>query len=330
LDVYIAELLAYGFGSVLLFALFYRNAYVPMRTILRSKTEKIEWKRFLRFSAYNAATIPGSILFNQASDFFVVAAMASTNQLGIYALGSRASNMLMSIMPQNLLQSVIRPAFYHRYYSVQDKNFELNRMFRSLVVIISAVLFPVLLLVGLQAESLLTFVFRSEYSASTSVFVLLLAFNLFKALELPSDLVLQAIEKVQARLYAQIFAVYNILAAVLLMPRFGLLGVAFATGSALMGKCLFWFFMARYYTGISICWGALCKISINTATAGLAAFGVGFSGDSVLWMFLSFITGGIVYILMSWVNQFFDDREKELVNRFCKRQIFRVNFPSTV
>lgn len=326
--VYAAELIAYGFGAILLLVIFQRKAYAPKRKSAREGKEGIEWKRFLRFSAYNAATIPGGILFNQATDFFVVAAMATTNQLGVYALGSRASNMLLSIMPQNLMQTIVRPAFYHRYYSVEEKSTELNRMFRSLVVMIAAVLFPVLVLVGINAEPILTFIFKSKFAEATPVFLMLLAFNVFTALELPSDLVLQAIEKVQARLYAQVFAVYNIVAAVLLMPKFGLLGVAFATGSALMCKCLFLYFMAQHYTGISICWEALIKISINTAAAGGVAFWIGHFTDSSLWMFVSLAVGSFVYVIMSLINQFFDDREKELVNRFCKRQIFKVEAPT--
>jgi len=329
-EVYVAELLAYVFGAILLWVLFHRTAYTPKIKSIRGDKERIEWKRFLRFSAYNAATIPGGILFNQASDFFVVAAMATTNQLGIYALGSRASNMLLSIMPNNLLQTVVRPAFYHRYYSVENKNAELNRMFRSLVVLISAVLFPVLALVIIQAEPILTFVFKSKFAEATPVFIMLMAFNVFITLELPSDLVLQAIEKVQARLYAQIFAVYNIVAAILLMRQFGIPGVAFATGSALMGKCLFWYFMAKHYTGISICWGALLKVSVNTVIAAGVAYMVSNFGDSPLLMFASLVSGGVVYVAMSMVNHFFDDREKELVNRFCKRQIFKVKVPSKI
>jgi len=323
-SVYIAELIAFGFGAVLLWLLFIRKAYLPHRTSTDKSTEKIEWKRFARFSAYNAATIPGGILFNQAADFFVVAAMATTNQLGIYALGSRAANMLISVMPQNLLQTVVRPAFYHRYYSVEEKSAELNRMFRTLVVMISAVLFPTLALVGIQAEAILVFIFKSKYVEATPLFLMLLAFNIFHSIELPSDLVLQAIEKVQARLYAQIFAVYNILAAVLLMPKFGLMGVAFATGSALMCKCLFWYLMARHYTGITICWSALFKIAINTSIAAVATYSVASLGNSTLYLFASLITGGIVYFAMSFVNNYFDEREKDLVNRFCKRQIFKV------
>ena len=63
---------------------------------------------------------------------------------------------------------------------------------------------------------------------------------------------------------------------------------------------------------------------MNTAVAGVVAVWVGRFGDSPLWMLASLVTGTIVYIVMSLVFHFLDDREKELVNRFCKLQLFKV------
>ncbi len=324
LDVFRCELVSYSVICLMMWYLFVKKIYCPICHQSKSPKSTIERRRLWRYSLLSAATIPGGFLFSHAMDYFVIAAMATTNQLGIYALGSRASNMLLSIMPQNLLQSVIRPVFYHRYYSVEEKNLELNRMFRTLVVLIAAVLIPALALVSMQAEAILTFVFKSKFAEATPVFIVFLVFNVSKAIELPSDLVLQAIEKVQFRLYAQIFALYNIIAAVLLLPRFGLAGVAFATGSALMGKCVFWFAAAHYYTGIAISCGALLKIMMNTAVAVAVAYWVGCFGTSPFWMFASLAAGLLVYVILAFFNQFFDNREKELINRFCKRQVFSV------
>jgi len=322
--VFTGELIAYTIGCLIIWGLFWLRLFKPHKAECKQKRETIEWKRFLRFSAYNAATIPGGILFSHAMDYIVLAVMSSTGQLGIYALGSRASNMLLTIMPQNLLQTVVRPVFYHRYYSVNKKNAELDKMFRSLVVLIAAFLFPALALVGVNAAEILTFIFRAKFAESTPVFLSLLTFSIFTILELPSDLVLQAIEKVQARLYAQVFAVYNLFAAILLMPKFGVLGVAFATGSALMGKSLFCFFMARYYTGISFCWQPLLRIAGNAAAAAATTYLIGQFSHSPAWMLLSLVAGGIVYLGLFSINNGLNQTEKVLINKFLKRRLFKV------
>jgi|GEM_PF-2197826 len=318
--VYMGEIIAYWCAALAFWYVLWCQF-----AIRRKKGDGgVEWKRFLRFSAYNSATIPGGILFSTAMDYFVVAAMATTHQLGIYSLGSRAGKMLLSNMPQNVLQTVVRPVFYHQYYSVQEKNAELKRMFRALVVLNAAFLFPVLALIGFQAEPILTFVFKAKYAQSTTVFIIFLIFNAFSILDLPCDLVLQTIEKLLARLFAQIFAVYNLVAAILLMPKYGIIGVAFATGSAVMGKCLFYYIMVHRYTGISLNWSPLARISLNTAVAAGSTYAVSLLCRSLLWMLVSLVAGSITYMFMFIINNPLQTSEKELVNRFCKRRIFKV------
>lgn len=323
ISVFEIQIITYVLACLVMWTLFMRKVYWPLR-FHSEGSATIEKKRVGRFALLSAATIPGGFIFSYALDYFVISAMATSNQLGIYALASRASNMVMSLMPDTLMETVVRPAFYQRYSSIQEKKSELNRMFRSLTVMIAAVMFPVLVLVGIQAGPILTFAFKSKYADSTPIFLIFLAFNTFMVLDLPSDLVLQAIEKVQVKLYAQVFAIYNLGADIILMSKFGLLGVAFATGSALMAKCLFWYFMARRYTGISIGWSALLKIGINTAVAGGIAYGVSLFGNSIIWVFASLASGFFVYVALSLLNPFFDDREKDMVNRFLKRRVFKV------
>lgn len=324
IEVLAAEAISYAAGLGLLIYIFVTRVLPRRPTSGEDKDSSFETKRLARYSGFNALVAPGGILYSNSMDYFVIAAMANPFDLGIYALASRAAKMLTSVMPQNLLQSIIRPAFYQRYYAVSDKKEELNTLFGTLVNLIAAVLIPALVIVILSATPLISVIFGEKYDGADKIFVLLLVFNIFTVLEFTSDLVLQAIEKVQARLYAQVFAVYNVIAAIILMKYIGIIGVAFATGSALMFKCLFYYYMANRYTGISIPWGSLGRIAINSLPAGVATYGILRMGDSPLYLVTAIIVGGVVYILATWMNNFMDVREKKLVNVFLKRQIFNV------
>jgi len=323
-EVLISEAVAFMIG--LFFGAYFMFKWViaPGYSKLKESSENLEYKRIGRYSGYNALVMPGGILYSHSMDFFVIAAMANPYDLGLYALASRVSKMITSIMPQNILQSVIRPAFYHHYFSVEDKNKELEKMLNSLVRLISAFLFPTVALVLITAVPLITIIFGAEYKAAVSVFMVLVVFMLFTVLEFPSDMVLQAIEKVQARLYAQIFAVYNVVAAIILMNMYGIIGVAIATGTALMFKCLFFYYMANYYTGIKIDLVSLFKIAINTAVSALAAYAVIYFGETLIYFLLSLMVGAAVYILMTYLNNFMNNNEKALVNSFVKRRVFNV------
>ncbi len=322
-NVFIAELCAAVLVCATMWSIFLTRVYRPLRP-KPGLDGSLERRRLARYSLLNAASMPGSFIYSYSSDYLVIGVMASATQLGIYSLASRASQMLMVIMPPSLLQSIMRPVFYHRYYSVEEKEAELQRMFRFMVTFTASVLFPTVTLACIEAKRILPYVFGSSFTASVPIFVLMMGFTMFTILDLPSDLVLQAIEKVQGRVYAQIFAVYNIAAAILLLPVWGLMGVAFATGSAVTLRSLTWFFMARHYSRISLPAWPLFKIVTNCVVAGLATYLVGLVGQAVAWAFIGVAVGLLVYVGASRVNVFLNEDERQLVNRFMKRRVFRV------
>ncbi len=322
--IFVAEMSAYAMGLVFAIYSFIVHVYKPSKQYTNKGSKLVEYKRLFRYTSYNAVVAPGAIMFSHSMDVFIISAMASQYQLGLYALASRASRMLVSIMPHNVLQGVIRPVFYHQFSNTNESSKQLNLMFQSLLVLASSVVFPVLLVVWVVSEPLIMHVFGEKYLEAVTVFVVLLMFNFFSVLEMPSDLVLQAIEKVDAILYAQIFSVYNVVLAIILMPAYGLLGVAFATGSALMLKTLFLFYMVKKHTAVSLPWVPILKIMLNSCIAGLAAFLVIDTSMSVFNLLLSIFTGGFVYLFMSYINNFMNDFMKDLVNRFLKRRIFKV------
>ena len=325
LGVLVAEAAAYLAAFVVGVYLFLTRLYIPLKKHIEGKeNERLEYKRLGRYSGYNALVTPGGILYSHSADYFVIAAMASPLELGLYALASRASKMLTSIMPQNVLQSVLRPTIYYHCYSVDDQKAELRRIFRSLVVLIALFIVPVVAIMMVTAEPVIQHVFGSNYVTASGVFVVLVVFSVFTLLEFPSDMVLQVIEKVEVRAYAQIFAVYNLAAAILLLPSYGIMGVALATGTAMMFKCLFFFYMAKYYTKISLDWVALLKIVMNSLAAGLVAYGLLVIGDSALLLVVSLVASGLVYVLLTYVNNPMNNDEKRLVNDFAKRRIFNV------
>lgn len=324
LSVFVGELIAYAVGCIIIWYLFINKALLPHEDQIRTGESSIEVRRIFRYSAYNAGVIPGNILYSHSVDYFIIAALADAYQLGLYSLASRVSKMLTSILPQNILQSVIRPTFYQRHYSVADQQEELRRMFQTLVMFNAAFIFPIVAFASISAEPLIVLAFGEKYAGAAPVFVVFMLFNLFACLELASDLVLQTIEKVEARLYAQVFSIYNLVAALLLMPVYGVMGVAFATGSALMFKCLFFYIMVIKYTKTTLNWNSLLKIAVNTFIAGGVVKLVLLNGTNFFYLVLSILGGVAVYIVMLFLNNFMGIDDKKLVNQFVKRRLFNV------
>jgi len=318
-----AEAAAYLTAFIFACYVFMKHMFFPYKSELKN-TEPIEYARLGRYSGLSALIIPGNIMYSRSMDFFVIAAMANPYQLGLYALGSRVSRMLNSIMPQVIMQGVFRPVFFHRYYDVEDKAKELERMWNTLVRLIALCLFPSVILLMILAQPVINVVFGAEYIEAAATLQLLVGLSIFTCLEFPSDMVLQAIEKVEARLYAQIFAIYNVVAAIMLFPRFGILGVAFATGTASIFKCLFFAYMARHYTGLSIKLKPLLQVAFNAMLAGLVSYGIISKGADIFYLLLSISGGLITYAMLTWFNNYMSQEEKKMANQLLKRKIFDV------
>ena len=318
-----AEAAAYLTAFIFACYVFIKHMFSPHKLELKD-AEPIEYARLGRYSGLSALTIPGNIMYSRSMDFFVIAAMANPYQLGLYALGSRVSRMLNSIMPQVIMQGVFRPVFFHRYYDVEDKNKELERMWNILVRLIALCLFPGVILLTVLAQPVISVIFGAGYIEATATLQILVGLSIFTCLEFPSDMVLQAIEKVEARLYAQIFAVYNVAAAIMLFPDYGILGVAFATGTASIFKCLFFAYMARHYTGLTIKLKPLLQIAFNAMLAGLVSYGIISIGEDVFYLMASMGGGLMTYALLAWFNNYMNREEKRMVNQLLKRKIFNV------
>jgi O-antigen/teichoic acid export membrane protein len=318
-----AEAVSAVAGFLALLWIFLTRIYWPRRSQI-SAGGGLELRRIGRYSGINALVIPGNILYSHSMDYFVIAALANPYDLGLYALASRASRMLMSVMPQKVLQGVIRPAFYTSFCSASDRRVELNRMFQMVVNMAAASLLPTLCLVGITAKQVIEVFFGLRYTGAAPVFIIFLLFNVFLVLELSSDLVLQAIERVEARFYGQVFALYNIVGAVVLMRPFGVAGVAFATGSAQAMRALFYHYMARKHARISVDFYPLLKIGMNSAVASLASLAMPAIGGPTFQLITSISVGIGTYLGMSVFNNFMNSTEKRLFNDLCRKQVFSV------
>lgn len=318
-----AEALGAAAGLGVLLWVFVTRLYGPRRGRLAADGG-VELRRLGRYSGINALVIPGGILYSHSMDYFVIAALVNPHELGLYALASRASRTLLSLMPQNVVQGIIRPAFYERFYSAPDRRAELNRMFQTLVTVVAAFLVPSLCLVSVTGRQFLSVVFGAKYADATPILAIFLLFNVFLILDLSSDLVLQAIERVEARLYGQVFALYNIAGALVLIQWFGVAGVAFATGSAQAMKAFFYFYMARKHAGVSIPWASVGRIALNSGVAAGVAFAVPSFHWPALHLVVALTAGGAAYVGMSFANNFMKPAEKQLFNKLCRRQVFSV------
>jgi len=232
--------------------------------------------------------------------------------------------MVFALMPQNILQALIRPAFFQKYYSDENKEESLNNMFQFLIKLFAITNFLVIAISLGVFKNALEAIFGTKYSGAEQIFGVILFFGIFRIFELPSDLIIQTLEKVHARLIAQISAVYNLIAAILLVKKFGIFGVAIATSTALMFKSLILLYLAKKYSNVKIPVGPLIKILFSSILAFIVIKLLQTIFTFTYFFILNSIVGILVYLFVLFLINPINKSDKILINRFFNKKLFRI------
>src|SRR5690606_28666507 len=157
--------------------------------------------------------------------------------VGAYAFCTGLNIMVQKIMPVTFFNGVIEPLIFTLDYKKQTNR--VRGYFKFLVKVSYLVQFPVLVFVAAVPSQIIQVVFAGKFSEYEYLLVAAVAFPMFYAFHRPLSIIAQLGERAGLILASKIFAGYNLIAAVLLIPFFGAYGALFATGSAQLFKNLF-------------------------------------------------------------------------------------------
>jgi O-antigen/teichoic acid export membrane protein len=291
----------------------------PRRAASDREGQGIECKRLSRYSAYNCLSTPGGILYDYGTDIILIGHYLTDHLVGVYAFATRVSRMLTQLLPQELLQTVVRPAFYSRHAAAEQKTRALDEMFNGLCRLNFFFLAPLLVFVIVGGQRMIGDVFEPKYLPAYVPLVGTFFFLFATFFDLPSDLVIQAIEKIQYRFYAQVFAVYNlVMVVVALKAGWGIEGVVLVTGTALLMRSLFMVYFAVKLSGVRFNGAGYTKTLINALMMGIVLFLVLRHVDGLLGLLAACGAGGATYLAASLLLFPFTDDERERFRRFFR------------
>jgi len=135
---------------------------------------------------------------------------------------------------------------------------------------------PILFFLILNSKNLINTIFDGKFIEFSSILCGVFFFSLTSGI--PVGLVAQLRERADIVLYSKIFAVYNLVADIILINFFGVWGAVVATGTATVGKTFFVWFFVRY-------------------EATFKGMGYFFLKLFLWWMILTGIVSGITNIL---------------------------------
>jgi len=142
----------------------------------------------------------------------------------------------------------------------------LQRRFNLLCKLALYLSLPILvILVGLCAQ--ITMIIDPKYQNASHILAVVAIFELFNVFSWPIAWMAQSSERVEVQLYSKIGAVYNIIAALILIPRFGPLGAAWATGTSFFLKNALMYLFLRRHVPVKFPALGLLKLGLAGITA---------------------------------------------------------------
>lgn len=227
-----------------------------------------ERKRILRYGLFNNFNDAGTLFLDSRIDNFFIAAFMNPIAVGIYSFYVRLNEMTINMLPGRLFDNIIQPMFFA--VKPTEANSRLPQYFTFLLNTNLLVLWPVFAFSLVYHTEIVKVIFGGKYIEQSWLLPIILGFALINAFSTPVALVAQYEEKSHIQLLSKIFAIYNVIALLVLIPYLGIYGAALAIGSSQIMKNLFvWWFVRQRAVWINAAASLTFSIFVWTCAAAL-------------------------------------------------------------
>ena len=215
---------------------------IPFSLGSLDRFSKDEKKRVAKYAIFYNFNDTGTGLLSANFDNFIIVMFLNPVAVGAYSFCRNLVYLIESLLPTSYFMEVIRPAFFSTGTSSDNQKF--TSFFQNMIKIESLFSIPCFFLLLIYSHDIITIIFNGKFITYSPMVSGIFFFTVLNSFAFPVELIAQLKEKADIFLYSKIFAVYNLIADVLLINLFGIWGAVFATGTAILGKNLFiWYFI---------------------------------------------------------------------------------------
>jgi O-antigen/teichoic acid export membrane protein len=156
----------------------------------------------------------------------------------------RLNEMALNLLPGRLFDNIIQPMFFAVKSAQADER--VPQYFTFLLNTNLLMLWPVLTFCLAYHAQLVLVVFGGKFVQHSWLLPLIVGFATINSFSTPAALVAQYEEKPHIQLLSKVFAIYNVIAMLVLVPTLGLYGAALAIGTSQILKNAFvWWHVRR-------------------------------------------------------------------------------------
>lgn len=287
----------------------------------RINYNKFEKKRIIRFSLLSFFQESGGSIFDVSTDYIIISILLGSEMVGIYSFSIRNILLLFQLIPVIMAIDIIKPLIYQKYAAHRD-NKELVDIFKMVNKLLFFFALPIIAGVIVFGKQAIPLLFGEKYADSYIILVLVGSFYLVNLLQYSLGILLFTLEKVEYALYSRLFSIYNIFMDILLIKKFGIIGVPIATGTTILFSNIMIILLLKRHITFGIKFSPYLRMVINCVISG----GLIFIFKEYINNLWSLVLGGLllilVYIFLSKFNRIFTDIEVIKINSLIGKKVF--------
>jgi len=219
------------------------KSFIPW-TGTKEALPQTERRRVFRYGFLHNFNDIGTLTLNSRTDNLFIAAFMNPAFVGAYAFCTQLESMSQKLLPARFFGTIVRPLIYRLNYQTQADR--ARQYFQFLIRVNYLILFPIFVFVAGVTTPIINVVFGGKFVEYSAVLVATFAFSCASGFNQPVTIIAELAERAGTILASKIFAIYNIVGNLILIPVYGIMGAVVATGTAILFKNLFiWFFVRK-------------------------------------------------------------------------------------
>ena len=309
----VGEAIAYSLLAGLQVIFYYRAFRGGIREDV-SHSARLPMRRLVKYGGLSYFNESGAMILNVAADNLIISAFLGPAAVGLYIFANKLVQMVEETIPVHIFREVIRTSFFSQYTRNDDPD-ELNFMFNFLTKLTAFFYVPVSVWFVILGGRFTTIFFGVKYADAYAILVIVAIFFALKSFEFSVGLTAMSIEKIHINLLAKIFAIYNLGVDLLVVSRYGIIGVALVTASAVFFKNIFIYFGVKRYTHLRFPWIRIYRMVFAVIPVGLLSYVFADTLQTVLTFILASIGFFLAYGLLTLFLRPFSAREINIVKK---------------
>lgn len=275
-------------------------------------------RRMARYGGYTFLLSTTGMFFDVMVDNFVISHYKGVKFVAGYAFAYTILGIVSALNPIQKLKMLISHVIIRRYTESGDKSVFEN-LHRFTTTITLGFLVPALVYLGVFIDEVIVLLNR-QYESSNILIFIMGPFVIARGLLLCYPYPITVLEKVEYRFYATAFSLYNLVADIVFIQLFGVIGVAIATSSASVFTAMYYHYVVtrilripvRYY------WTGLRRIALYILVSLTMALAPGTIGVNSVWLSVP-LFGGTYLSLVLWKTPLHPEDEAIIRNMIGRR-----------